>query len=277
MFFDYHVHTIFSDDSEYPMEDVVKDAIAKGIEEIVFTDHVDYGIKFDWDDPNATPKYYKGHPVMNVDYPPYFVEIERLQALYQGKIRIKKGLEFGIQSHRIPQFEALFSKYPMDFVLLSIHQVGDKEFWTGTFQEGKTNEQSYDDYYAEMYKIVQNFHNYSVLSHMDLLRRYVDTENDYFEYCKADIQKILEYIIADGKGIEVNTSSFHYKLNGLTPSIDILRLYHELGGTIITVGSDTHKPEQLGAHIEEIYEILKEIGYTHICTFDKMQPIYHTL
>ena len=51
LFADYHVHTNYSDDSVYPMADVVRDAVALGLEEICFTDHVDYGIKPDWDEP----------------------------------------------------------------------------------------------------------------------------------------------------------------------------------------------------------------------------------
>ena len=85
MFADYHVHTCYSDDSEYLMEDVVRDAISLGMNEICFTDHVDYGIKRDWDDPLGVI-YRKGGsgepermPVANVDYPRYAAEIASLQ------------------------------------------------------------------------------------------------------------------------------------------------------------------------------------------------------
>ena len=78
MFCDYHLHTEFSDDSDYLMEDVVKDAIEKGIEEICFTDHVDYGIKLDWDDPD----FIEGKSVPNVNYPAYFQKIEYLTKKY---------------------------------------------------------------------------------------------------------------------------------------------------------------------------------------------------
>ena len=63
----------------------------------------------------------------------------------------------------------------------------------------------------------------------------------------------------------------------MTPSRDILRLYKELGGTVITIGSDSHKEEHLGAYIEEAKEELRQLGYTHFCTFEKMTPIYHEL
>jgi len=74
MYCDYHVHTNYSDDSTYLMEDVIKDAIKMKMDEICFTDHVDYGIKKDWDE--GPIEYLYGQPQVNVDYPKYFKEIE---------------------------------------------------------------------------------------------------------------------------------------------------------------------------------------------------------
>ena len=91
------------------------------------------------------------------------------------------------------------------------------------------------------------------------------------------IQEILEIVIKDEKGIEVNTSSHRYGLKDSTPSRDILKLYKELGGKIITIGSDSHKIEHLGAYINEAKELLKELGFEYYCTFEKMEPIYHKL
>ena len=94
---------------------------------------------------------------------------------------------------------------------------------------------------------------------------------------KPMIQEILEIVIQDGKGIEINTSSHRYGLKDSQPSRDILKLYKELGGKIITIGSDSHKPEHLGAYIDEAKELLKEIGFDSFCTFEKMKPIFHQL
>ncbi|MCI9283209.1 MAG: PHP domain-containing protein, partial [Lachnospiraceae bacterium] len=116
MFVDYHVHTEFSDDSDYPMENVVKDAIRLGLDEICFTDHVDYGVKVDWDSGKEI-LYRDGSPLANVDYPRYVEKIQELQRSYKGQIRIKQGLEFGMQRHTIPEFAALFDRYPFDFIL----------------------------------------------------------------------------------------------------------------------------------------------------------------
>ncbi|MBL4930801.1 histidinol-phosphatase HisJ family protein [Clostridium paridis] len=276
MICDYHVHSNFSDDSEYIMENVIIDAIKMGISEICFTDHVDYGIKVDWEQVDKT-KNDGNKSIYNVNYPLYFKEIERLQNKYCSDIKIKKGLEFGMQMHTIPCFQKIFNLYPMDFVILSIHQINDKEFWTNEFQKGKTEKEYYDEYYQAMYDIIQNYHNYSVIGHMDLIRRYDNKDDFPFRNNKEMITQILKYIIKDGKGIEINTSSHRYKLDDLTPSHEILKIYKDLGGKIITIGSDSHVHEDLGAYIKETRLELKKLGFKCYCTFEDMTPIYHEL
>ena len=276
MFCDYHTHTIFSDDSEYPMEECVKDAISLGIKEICFTDHVDYGVKYDLKD--LKPEEVEGK-ILNVDFEKYFAELDRVRELYKDEISIKNGLEFGIQKHTISKFENLFEKSPLDFVIMSVHEIDDKELWDHSFQDGKTEEEYYRLYFENLYYLVQNYHNYSVLGHLDLLKRY-DEKDGYnpFVENKEIITKILKYIIADGKGIELNTSSIKYKLDDLMPSRDILKLYLELGGEVLTIGSDSHcKRDLKNSHIEELKQELRDIGFTKFCTFEKMKPTFHEL
>ena len=283
MFADYHVHTSYSDDSEYPMEEVVKDAISFGLDEICFTDHVDYGVKRDWDDPRGMTyrRGGAGEPermaLANVDYPRYATEIAALREKYKDQITLKMGIEFGIQTHTIPQYEKLFSVWPFDFIILSVHQVEDKEFWTQDFQRGRTQTEYNLRYYEEILALVQQYHHYSVLGHMDLISRYDKAGPFSFEKIRPIVKEILKTIIFDGKGIEVNTSCYRYGLNDLTPSTDILRLYRDLGGRIITIGSDSHRKEHLGAYIAETLNILKTIGYKEVYTFEQMQPIPHKI
>ena len=132
------------------------------------------------------------------------------------------------------------------------------------------------DYYEEIYKLVTQYSNYSILGHLDHIQRYNETIHP-FEKSREIITKILKKVIEDNKGIEVNTSSFRYGLKDLTPERNILKLYHELGGKIITIGSDAHKAEDVGTYIPYIQEELKKIGFNYICTFEKMEPIFHKL
>lgn len=273
---DFHVHSDYSDDSWYLMPDVIERAIEIGLDEICFTEHVDYGVKEDW---KAEDVYIRGGNklIKNANYPLYFEEIERLQAKYQPQIAVKVGLEFGMQRHTMAEFQKLYDSYPFDFILLSVHQVGDKEFWTGEFQKGQTEEASYQHYYEELKYLVQHYKDYSCLAHLDLVRRYLDKETDRFLDFQDIITEILEIVIADGKGIEINTSSYRYGVNGLTPSYEILKLYYQLGGRIITIGSDSHQEEHLGAYFDEAKQVLLDIGFTKYCTFTKMKPHFWDL
>ena len=164
MFVDYHVHTAYSDDSEYPMEQIVRDAIAMGMDEICFTDHVDYGIKRDWDDPlgmiyrSCNPGEPELMPVSNVDYPRYVEEFTALKKHFQGQIVLKLGMEFGMQQHTVSQYERLFARYPFDFIILSVHQIEDQELWTQAFQHGRTQDEYNLRYYEEILALVRQYH-----------------------------------------------------------------------------------------------------------------------
>lgn len=257
MLADYHVHTSFSDDSEYPMEEAVKRAIALGLDEICFTEHIDYGVKTD----------------ENCDCAAYQKEIERCRKHFGDDITIRMGIEFGMQVHTISQYEETLKQYPFDFVILSCHQVEDQEFWNQTFQPGRTQEEYNRRYYEEILQVIRRYENYSVLGHLDMIRRY-DKAGEYpFEKVRDLVEEILKTVIAQGKGIEVNTSCFRYGLPDLTPSREILTLYRNMGGKIVTIGSDSHREDHLGAKIKEMHRELKALGFDSVYTFEKMEPI----
>lgn len=261
MLADYHMHTYYSNDSTYEMEKEIQKAIKNGLTEICFTEHSDYGTMGDY----------------VVDYDEYYQEYLKMKEKYQDQICLKFGCEFGVQKHTISQYQRDFQKYPFDFIILSNHQIDDIEFWTYKYQEGKTQEEYNRGYYQAIYDVIQEFDNYSVLGHLDMIKRY-DKLGTYPDKEVLDIiTKILKHVIEQGKGIEVNTSCFRYKLDDLTPSRTILKLYKELGGKIITVGSDTHEEDHVGYKIQYVYDELKKIGFEYVCTFEHMKPIYHHL
>ena len=278
MFADYHVHSTFSDDSVYPLEDICADAVRLGLDEICFTDHVDYGVKPDRDHPELA-HVHNGRPIMNVDYERYFPLLNQMRARHAGELSVKRGLEFGVQRHTLGRYEALFDRWrdDLDFVILSIHQVGDSEFWNGDFQRGRSQEEYQEAYYGELLRVVERFDRYSVLGHLDLIRRY-DPAGPYpFAKTRDLVAAILERVIATGHGIEVNTSSYRYGLDDLMPSTDVLRLYRDLGGRIVTLGSDSHAPGQLGSHIRDVEHALSQLGFTETYTFDRMEPLPHAI
>lgn len=260
MLADYHIHSSFSDDSIYAMEDIIKDAIDRNLDEICFTEHVDHDVK----------------PLF--DYVRYTKEFQRCKKKYEQQIRMKRGIEFGVQIHTIDAFEADYANQAFDFVILSCHQVENKEFWTQEFQIGKTQEEYNLRYYEAILDVIEHYDKYSVLGHLDMIKRYDLAPQEYpFEKIEPLITKILKQVIKQGKGIELNTSSFRYGLSDLTPARAILKLYYDLGGRIITIGSDTHKEENLGYKLAYAKKELKKLGYKQFCTFDQMKPNFHDL
>lgn len=243
------------------MGNCIERALTLGYDEMCFTEHIDYGCSTSFC--CNCENYYKT-----------FLEYKKF---YSEKIKLKFGIEFGAQAHHAEYFRNIFNSYPFDFVLLSFHQVQDKELWNQDFQTGKTQDEYNRIYFEEMFKTASVMDEFSVLAHIDLMRRY-DRQGEYpFSKIKPQVEEILKLIINKGKGIEVNTSSFRYKLSDLTPSMDILKLYKELGGEIITIGSDSHRKEHLGSHILEVRKTLCDMGYKYFTTFDKMEPIFNKL
>ena len=260
MLADYHLHTHNSDDSEVKMYEYVEKALDMGFNELCFTDHKDYDV----------------NDLNGIDSNKYLTEYNQVLNKYSKKINIKLGAEFGMQIFNIDKFENLFTSLPLDFVILSFHTVDRKTLWNRDFFEGRTQKEYNERYYQEIIDVTKIYKNYSVLGHLDLIRRY-DTSYYSFDKVKDFIAEILEQIIKDGKGLEVNTSCFRYKIPDLTPSVDILKLYKDLGGKILTLGSDSHSVAHFGAKISDVQKQLKELGFKYFYTFDKMVPVEHEL
>lgn len=276
MLADYHVHTSFSDDSTYPLRQVALDALRLNLDEVCFTEHVDYGVKPEWNSPTDA-RFEDGRPVTNCPYGPYLEELDRVRDELGDKIALLAGLELGVQTTTLEQNRALVERLGerLDFIICSVHQVGNLEFWNGDFQRGRSQEEIHRAYYEELLGVVGAFDGYSVLGHLDLIRRY-DPFGDYpFERVRDVVAEILRRVIADGKGIEVNTSGIRYGLGDFQPSRQVLELYRDLGGTIVTAGSDSHKPEHLGSYLRLAYRELEDLGFEGIWTFHRGEPALH--
>lgn len=260
MLADYHLHTHNSEDSHVTMEEYAKKALELGFKDICFTDHVEYAM--------ISPLA-KGERNYSGEY-------QQVLAKYGDKLNLKLGAEFGVQTDNIDFFKDFYNKYSFDFVLLSCHTIDGLGLFDGGYLSGKTQKEYNEGYYNEILNVIKSFKNYSVLAHLDLIRRYDKTYYD-FEKTKDIVAEILTQAINDGKGIEVNTSCFRYHIPDLTPSVDILKLYKDLGGEIITIGSDSHAVSQFGFEIADVREQLAELGFEHFYTFDKMQPTIHSM
>lgn len=257
---DHHVHSDFSGDCNSKMEDVINVAKELGLKGVMFTDHVD----FDSPDPLFTEL---------IDYRKYTKKINELRK-ENSDIDILLGVEVGYQPHLHKKIDGFLESYPFDFVICSMHVCCNMDLYNEEFFRGKTQKNSYEIYFNEVLKSVENYNNFDVYGHLDYIIRYGSFKNkvmNYFEY-KDIIDLILKRIIDIGKGIELNTSGIRYGLNVFHPNIDILKRYKELGGEIITLGSDAHRPYDLQANFNEAIILLKDLGYKAIAEFKDRKP-----
>ncbi|SEQ95628.1 histidinol-phosphatase HisJ family protein [Piscibacillus halophilus] len=260
--YDFHMHSTFSADCEAPMEKMAEAAVDKGVQSICFTDHIDY----DYPDTSI---------VFDVDLEQYEKAYQEVKQKFSTKLDIRKGIELGIQPHLIDQYKELIKANHFDFIILSMHTTDCKDLHSGKLFEDCTLDVAYEKYYTELLECVKRYDAFSILGHIDLVTRY--KYEDGVHHFHEVMEDIFKTIIPRGQGIEINTSGYKYNMNRLLPSKDILQLYYDMGGEIITVGSDAHKPERVGDRIDEAYDLLREIGFTYVTTFKNREPVFHKL
>lgn len=265
---DFHTHSDFSIDSQSPLEEMVKEAIRMGITDMAVTDHVDY----DYDEDGVTSDW-------DFSLEDYFEKIREINEIYGDKIKLYRGVELGIQPHLGDRCNQLVAENAFDFVLASLHTVDRKDLYNQKYFKTRTAEEAIREYYKSYYDSIIQLNDFSVLGHLDLYLRYWSPLKDepvqkYFD----QIEPLLKYVIDRERGIEVNSGGyFKYKLNANNPSDDILKLYKSLKGEVITLGSDAHKPDQLGTLHQENLQKLQGLGFKYVCTFEQMKPVYHAI
>lgn len=260
---DFHMHTGFSTDTDVLPEDMVKGAIAKGLERICITDHYD--------------KDYCGGSHLFVFDPVAYIEcIQTLQEKYKNQIEIRIGVEIGLQTHLRDFFETFTQTYPFDFVIGSAHLLKGKDPYNREVFQGIEDRKSYQDAFEEMLELVKTLDSFQVLGHLDYVVRYGNEQGKVYSYKNyADIiDEILGTLIAKGKGIELNTAGFKYGLGFAHPHPDVLKRYKELGGEIITVGSDGHNPGHIAYDFHKVKDILESCGFKYYTEFRNQKPVF---
>lgn len=259
---DFHLHTRFSEDSEAPMESMVHAAIALGLKTICFTEHLDLD-------------YPKQHGTFSVDLEAYHAELSRLQSLYKNQIEILFGIEMGMQPHLPQRYVKIAENYPFDFIIASQHLLDGMDPYYPEFWENHSERSGYEAYFTQLLSNLESMRTYDTLGHLDYIVRYGPNQNKYYSYeTYADyIDPILEYLISRDKCLEVNTAGLKYGLNHTNPEEQVLKRYRELGGTKITIGSDSHRPEHIAYDFGKAADILQELGFTSYTIFRKRQPV----
>ena len=267
---DYHLHTEFSSDCTTPIRDLITSARAKGLTEICITDHHDEDFPKDTGSPHE----------FQLDFERYFSALSALQEELSPKFTLRIGIEQGLMPSTCEKMSNFSGKYPcLDFIICSTHVVDGFDPYYPDYFEKWGEKNGYRKYFEDILHIVTHFTDYNVYGHLDYILRYGPTKADHFnvhDYMEL-FEAIFRSIIENGKGIELNTGSLYRGMDFAHPHPELLKLYKEMGGEIITFGSDAHDTVHVGHAFSEGAELLLSLGYKYYCTFDKMQPAFHSL
>lgn len=257
---DFHLHTAFSIDCEMPMSTLCEQAIALGIPEICTTEHLD-----PIEEDEARPRYFQPED--------YFAEVARCRERYGDRVRLRTGIEVG-ESHRFAEeAREVTSRYPFDFVIGSLHYVGPELVLDHAYFAGKSAEEAYGAYFEEMLRMVRTG-DFDVVGHLDVVKRYgFDVLGPYDPAAHGEvIREVLRVCVERGIGIEINHGSLRRPVGEPSPGLEVLRWYRELGGEILTLGSDGHRPSAVGDRLDLAAEMARAAGFTHLTSFVAREP-----
>lgn len=255
---DYHIHTNLSPDAYNTMEEVTQSAIKKGLCEIAVTNHFEF---------------YKNR-IISDDKKIIINEIEEIKKIrekYSGKIKIKCGIEFGQPHLQEKSAYKLSEIKDIDYIIGSVHKLNDVDIDCMKYDRSSIN-YIYEEYFKQLLVMAEKGE-YDCIGHLDLPKRYAARSGMSLNWKQYEnyIYKIIKTVISRGKGIEINSSGLRQKTEEL-PCFEIVKLYVDMGGKIITVGSDSHNCNDLGSNFDVIYEKLKKLNINNITIFEKRNP-----
>ncbi len=260
--YDFHLHTTVSFDGKMAAQQVVDAARNAGLREICFTDHVDY-------DPKASVQ------TMIFDLNEYSAAYDSLEA---PGLAIRLGMEFGMTPENVPLFRKKLEERRYDYILGSVHFVDGLDVYFPEYWKGKTVFQAQREFLEQTLACVQAHEDFDVLAHLTFLSKSPANPEKVpisYDSHRIILDEILAELVKKEKGLEMNTSGVDRHV-GFLPAWEYFVRFHELGGRIVTVGSDAHTPDRVGQYCGDACRILKEI-FGYVCTFQDRVPIFHRL
>ncbi len=267
---DCHLHSYFSGDSNAPMEEMVQKGISLGLTHMCFTEHMD-------------PDYVYTNPedqgIFELNTDSYLYELATMKSRYKEQIHLLFGVELGLQPHLKRELAVYAKSFPFDFIIASSHLCNRKDPYYPAFYEGRSDEEAYREFFEATLENIKTFDNYDVFGHLDYVVRYGKTKDAEYSYDKYKdiLDRILEELLLREKGIELNTGAIGYSLKELNPCTEILRRYRQLGGEIVTIGSDAHSPSALANGFDRARHILADCGFQYYAVFENRMPEFYRI
>ncbi len=254
---DYHLHSHFSCDSKASIVEQCIGAIQKGLPEIGITDH------FDLHPGDECRGFFR--PIA------WAAELDQARKEFAGRLTVRAGIELG-EPHRFSaECQAVLKSYPFDYVLGSLHWVGDELVFDRSYFHRPADE-AFGLFFEELERMTR-VGGFDVLSHFDVLVRVgapLYGGYDPSRYAEA-IRAVLKNCIERGIALDLNTQGLRSRCQLLTPGVEILTWYREMGGERVTLGSDAHSPDVIAANFDLAIEALRAAGLTHVTQFEQRE------
>ena len=261
---DTHTHTSFSADCDTEPEALVRAAVDAGLSSVTITDHYDFDVPYD-------------DRAFDVDLDVYFDVLNGLRLKYRDKIKILTGLEVGQQplGYVAKESDLKIKDRPFDYIIGSTHFIGRVDPYFGEFYKGLSKQEAYDRLLCEILDNISCGYDFDSIGHFDYVTRYgpYADKTMYYRDHSDLFDEIFKYLIREDKALEINTKSG----TRVPGDPDILKRYRELGGFLITLGSDAHKPELVGLAFDRFTELLKSLGFKYCFRFENRKAVAETL
>lgn len=252
---DFHCHSNYSQDCRETPEQLLSAAEQKQIDILTITDHADFV------------------PGDSIFDPATYLTNLRQLASTNTKVRLMAGVELGIQAAHAERCRSFIAGHNFDFIIASMHRALELDFYYGEFYEQHKNvHECWQIYLEESLKAVKAFSDFDIFGHLDIIRRYNLTRGTLIpDELQPALDELLIWLIEHHKGIEINTSGKRYGLESFHPHPVILKRYRQLGGEIVTIGSDSHGSANLGEGFNEAVELLKACGFKRLAWFSQRE------
>ena len=254
---DYHMHTRFYEDGDDTLESMCRRALELGIPEIGFSEHWDVGPY------EKNPYFFKPET--------WYAEIERLRGAFSGGLQIRAGIEIAEPHLYAKEAAEVLRRLPFDYVIGSVHWVGPNFVFDARLIEQHSADDIYSSYFAELDRMV-TVSDIDIVAHLDIPARtaipILGYEPSRYE---EQVRGILKIIIRRGLALDINTAGLRKPSKNLMPDPLILKWYAEMGGRGVTLGSDAHRENELGLHLDKALAAVRAAGLTHVTQYENRQ------
>lgn len=253
---DLHTHSSFSSDSDEKLSEMARAAFDKGLKTLCLTEHMDLD-------------YPTGE--FQLDVTNYRDCLLKVRKEYEGKLELLFGVELGLLDYAADRLNGFAGSYDFDFIIGSAHTADGIDPYYPEYFEKHGGKNGILHFFEYMLSSIKSFDDFDVLGHIDYIVRYSpEKKYDPLDF-RETLDEILKIVISKGKGIEINTKGVP-TIGYPHPHPFLLSRYKELGGEIVTIGSDAHDRSRIAADFDAAESALKNAGFKYYAVFHGRKP-----